>query len=351
MAVNEAALHKLMEKMLGDLGAAMGAALVIAGDKLGLYRAIAGAGPIDSVELARKTGCDERYVREWLAQQAAAGYLEYQSATGRYLMTPEQELVFATEGSPAFMPGAFELVGAIIRDEPKIREAFKSGRGVGWHEHDAALFSGTERFFRPAYAAHLLTQWIPALEGVREKLERGARVADVGCGHGVTSILMAKAFPRSTFVGFDYHQPSLDRATVAAREAGVGGNLSFQRAMAKDYPGKFDLVAFFDCLHDMGDPVGASAHVLQTLEKDGTWMIVEPFAHDRLEETLTPVGRLSYAASTMVCTPVSRSQEVGLALGTQAGEKRIREVVTKGGFTRFRRVAETPFNMIFEARP
>jgi len=266
-------------------------------------------------------------------------------------MTPEQELVFATEGSRAFMPGAFEIVGAIIRDEPKVRADFKSGGGVGWHEHDPALFSGTERFFRPAYAAHLLTQWLPALEGVREKLERGARVADVGCGHGVTTIMMAKAFPRSTVMGFDYHQPSLERAAAAAREAGAAGNISFQRAMAKDYPGKFDLVTCFDCLHDMGDPVGASAHVLESLEKDGTWMIVEPFAHDRLEDNLTMLGRFAYAASTFICTPASRSQEVGLALGTQAGEKRISEVVMAGGFTRFRRAAETPFNLGFEARP
>jgi len=249
------------------------------------------------------------------------------------------------------MPGAFDIIGAILRDEPKITEAFKTGRGVGWHEHDPSLFRGTERFFRPGYAAHLLGEWIPALAGVTEKLERGATMADVGCGHGVTTIMMAKAFPRSTFVGFDYHQPSLDRATVAAREAGVSSNLRFERATAKDYPGKFDLVAFFDCLHDMGDPAGASAHVLTTLNPDGTWMIVEPFAHDRLEDNLNPLGRSFYAASTMVCTPASRAQEVGLALGTQAGEKRIREVVMAGGFSRFRRVAETPFNMVFEARP
>jgi len=351
MPIDEAILNNLIGKMIGDLGAAMGAALVIVGDKLGLYKAMAGAGPLTSVELAAKTGTDERYVREWLAQQAAAGYLLYQAAAERYLMTPEQEMVFASEGGPAFMPGAFEIIGAVLRDEPKITEAFKTGRGVGWHEHDAALFSGTERFFRPGYGAHLLTAWLPALDGVSAKLDRGARAADVGCGHGVTTILMAKAFPRSNFTGFDYHQPSLDRASVAAREAGVSGNISFSRALAKEFPGKFDLVAFFDCLHDMGDPVGTAKHVLETLETDGTWMIVEPFAHDRVEDNLTPVGRTFYAASTMICTPASRAQEGGLALGTQAGEKRIREVVMAGGFTRFRRAAETPFNLVFEARP
>jgi 2-polyprenyl-3-methyl-5-hydroxy-6-metoxy-1,4-benzoquinol methylase len=266
-------------------------------------------------------------------------------------MTPEQELVFAAEGGPAFMMGAFEIVGAMMRDEPKITQAFKTQRGVGWHEHDAALFSGTERFFRPGYGAHLLGEWLPALDGVTSKLERGANVADVGCGHGVTTILMAKAFPHSSFIGFDYHQPSIDRAAESASAAGTTNNVSFQRALAKGYSGKFDLVAFFDCLHDMGDPVGTAAHVLETLNPDGTWMIVEPFAHDRVEDNLTPVGRAFYAASTMICTPASRAQEVGLALGTQAGEKRIREVVMAGGFSRFRRVAETPFNLIFEARP
>jgi len=351
MPVDEAKLQEFMGKMLGDLGSAMGAALVIVGDKLGLYKAVAAAGPINSVELAERTATSERYVREWLAAQAAAGYLQYDVATQRYSMTPEQELVFAAEGSPVFIPGAFEIVASVLRDEPKISEAFKSGRGVGWHEHDAALFRGTERFFRPGYTAHLIGEWLPALEGVREKLERGAAVADVGCGHGSSTILMAKAFPKSTFVGFDYHQPSLDRATEAARQAGVV-NVRFERAMAKDYPGKdYALVAFFDCLHDMGDPAGAAAHVRSTLAANGTWMIVEPFAHDALEANLNPIGRVFYAASTMICTPASKSQEVGLALGTQAGEKRIREVVTAGGFTRFRRATETPFNLVFEARP
>jgi len=351
MPVDEAKLQKFMEKMLGDMGAAMGAALVIVGDKLGLYKAMAGAGPISSAELAQRTGTDERYVREWLAAQAAAGYLEYDPAAQRFTLPPEQEMVFAAEGSPVFMPGAFEIIASIMRDEPKIAEAFKNGRGVGWHEHDPLLFSGTERFFRPGYAAHLVGEWIPALEGMRARLEGGIEVADVGCGRGASTILMAKAFPKSTFVGFDYHQPSLDRAAAAAKEAGVG-NVRFERALAKEYPGKnYGLVAFFDCLHDMGDPVGASAHVRQTLASDGTWMIVEPFAGDTVQDNLNAIGRAFYSASTMICTPASRSQEVGLALGTQAGEKRIREVVTAGGFTRFRRAAQTPFNLVFEARP
>jgi SAM-dependent methyltransferase len=351
MPVDEAKLQKFMEKMVGDLGAAMGAALVIVGDKLGLYKAMAGAGAISSADLAAKTATDERYVREWLAAQAAAGYIEYDSASQRFTLPPEQELVFAVEGSPVFMPGAFEIIASILRDEPKIAEAFKSGRGVGWHEHDPSLFSGTERFFRPGYAVHLVDEWLPALEGVRTQLERGIEVADVGCGHGSSTILMAKAFPKSKFVGFDYHQPSLDRAAAAAKEAGVT-NVRFERALAKEYPGKnYGLVAFFDCLHDMGDPVGASAHVRQTLTPDGTWMIVEPFAGDSVQENLNPIGRTFYSASTMICTPASRSQEVGLALGTQAGEKRLREVVTAGGFTRFRRAAQTPFNLVLEARP
>ena len=351
MAVDEGKLQKFMEKMLGDMGAAMGAALVIVGDKLGLYKAMAGAGPISSEDLAKKTNTDERYVREWLAGQAAAGYVEYDGASQHFTLPAEQELVFAVEGSPVFVPGAFEIIAAILRDEPKITEAFKTGRGVGWHEHDAALFSGTERFFRPSYAAHLVAEWLPALEGMRDRLEKGIEVADVGCGHGSSTILMAKAFPKSTFVGFDYHQPSLDRAAAAAKAAGVT-NVRFERAMAKEFPGKnYGLVAFFDCLHDMGDPVGASAHVRQTLAPDGTWMIVEPFAHDSVQENLNPIGRTFYSASTMICTPASKSQEVGLALGTQAGEKRLREVVMAGGFKRFRRVAETPFNLVLEARP
>jgi SAM-dependent methyltransferase len=250
------------------------------------------------------------------------------------------------------VPGAFLLATAAIKAEPKLVERFKTGAGFGWHEHDPNLFAGTERFFRPNYVGNLLTGWLPALEGVEEKLRAGVRVADVGCGHGVTTILMAEAFPKSTFVGFDYHGASIEHAQKAASKAGLADRCSFQVAAAKDFPGKdYDLVTFFDCLHDMGDPAGASAHVRQSLKPDGTWMIVEPFAHDDLEKNLNPVGRMFYSASTLICTPASKSQEVGLALGAQAGEARINEVVTKGGFTRFRRAAETPFNLVFEARP
>ncbi|HVA41145.1 MAG TPA: methyltransferase domain-containing protein [Candidatus Binataceae bacterium] len=350
MAIDEAKLNALLGKMVGDLGAAAGAALVVVGDKLGLYRAIAEAGAVTPTELAKRTGTTERYVREWLAQQAAAGYVEYDAAAERYSMSPEQQLALATEGSPACVLGAFEIVGSVHRDEARITDAFRSGKGVGWHEHDVSLFRGTERFFRPTYAAHLVNEWLPALEGVREKLERGARVADVGCGRGASAILMAQAFPKSQFFGFDYHQPSLDRAIEAAREAGVSANTSFSRAVAKDYPGTYDLVAFFDCLHDMGDPAGAAAHVLQSLTADGTWMIVEPMAGDSLAENLNPFGRLAYTISTMICTPASMAQEGQAALGTQAGEKKLREVIAAGGFTRIRRTAQTPFNMVLEAR-
>jgi SAM-dependent methyltransferase len=350
--VDEARLNAFMGRMVGDMGAAMSAALVLVGDRLGLYKAMEAGGPMTSEQLAERTGTAERYVREWLAGQAAAGYAEYDPTTKRYELPPEQAMVFAQEGSPVFVPGLFEVISAMFRDEPKITEAFRTGKGVGWHEHDAALFHGTERFFRPGYAANLVEHWLPALEGVRERLEAGATVADVGCGHGASTVVMAEAFPRSRFVGFDYHAPSIDRARRNAAEAGLGDRVRFEVASAKSFPGKdYDLIAFFDCLHDMGDPVGAAAHVREALKPDGTWMIVEPFAHDRTEDNLNPVGRIFYAASTMICTPASLSQEVALGLGAQAGEARLREVVTSGGFSRFRRATETPFNLVLEARP
>jgi len=351
MKVDEAKLQQFVEKMVGDMGAAMSAALVVVGDKLGLYQALADAGPIDSAGLAAKTGTTERYVREWLAAQAAAGFISYDAGAARYFLTPEQAAVFADESGPAFMAGGFEIISSMFRDEPKITQAFRTGEGVGWHEHDACLFRGTERFFRPGYAHHLVAEWIPALDGVKEKLARGARVADVGCGHGSSTIVMARAFPNSTFVGFDYHPQSIQRARELAHEAGVASRVSFEVASAKTFSGTYDLVACFDCLHDMGDPIGAVRHVLETLTPQGAWMLVEPFAHDRMEDNLNPIGRIFYSASTMICTPASLAQEVGLGLGAQAGEKRLREVVTAGGFTRFRRATQTPLNLIFEARP
>jgi SAM-dependent methyltransferase len=350
MAVDANKLQELIGKMLGDVGAAMGAALVLIGDKFGLYKELA-KGPLTAADLASRTGTVERYVREWGAAQAAAGYINYDVASGRFSISPEQALVLADEGGPAFFPGIYEVVAATLRDEPKVAAAFRNGGGVGWHEHDPCLFRGTERFFRPSYATHLVAEWIPALEGIEEKLKRGARVADVGCGHGASVILMAKAYPKSEFFGFDYHEPSIIRARELAREAGVADRAHFERASSKDYPGTYDLVAFFDCLHDMGDPVGAASHVKTTLNPGGSWMIVEPFAGDRIEDNFNPIGRLFYAASAMICVPGSMSQEVGLGLGAQAGEKRLREVLAAGGFSHVRLAATTPFNLVLEARP
>jgi SAM-dependent methyltransferase len=352
MPQDQARLDEFVGKMLNDMGAVATGAMVLIGDKLGLYKALAEGDALAPAELAARTSTAERYIREWLAAQAAAGYVQYRPETGTYAMTAEQAMVLADDTSPAFMAGGFEVFASMFRDEPKISEAFRSGRGVGWHEHSPCLFRGTDRFFRTGYAAHLVQEWLPALAGVREKLERGAKVADVGCGHGASTILMARAFPNSSFTGFDYHGASVDRARAAAREAGVERSCRFEVADAKSYPGNdYDLVAFFDCLHDMGDPAGAAKHVRQSLGADGTWLIVEPYADDTVEGNLNPVGRIYYAASTMICVPASLSQEVGLALGAQAGEARLREVVMAGGFTRFRRATATPFNLVLEARP
>lgn len=352
MQIDEGRLHEFMGRAVGDIGATLHAALAVIGDKLGLYKALAADGPLTSQQLAERTDTAERYVREWLAAQAAGGYVVYDASTRRYHMTPEQAMAMAVDDSPVFLPGAFQVATALLRDEPKITAAFRSGHGVGWHEHDAGLFEGTERFFRPGYNANLVPSWLPALDGVVAKLQRGCKVADVGCGHGASTVLMAQAFPRSQFFGFDYHEPSVRWAQRAAQKAGVADRARFEVASAKQYPGVgYDLVTFFDCLHDMGDPVGASAHVKQSLAQDGTWMLVEPFAGDRVEDNLNPVGRVFYGASTLVCTPASLSQEVGLGLGAQAGEARLGEVVRAGGFSRFRRAAETPFNLVFEVRP
>ncbi|GGH20481.1 SAM-dependent methyltransferase [Alsobacter metallidurans] len=345
-------LNAFVGKMLGDMGAVFSGALVLMGDKLGLYKAMANAGPIGPQQLALRTQTDERYVREWLSAMAASGYMNYDPKTERYTLSPEQAAVLADENSPAFMAGAFDIASAMYRDEPKITAAFKSGRGVGWHDHSQCLFRGTERFFKTSYRHHLVDEWLPALEGVVEKLRRGARVADVGCGHGASTIIMAQAFPNSRFFGFDYHDGSIEQARAAAMEAGVAGQCEFAVADARSYPAmNYDLITFFDCLHDMGDPVGAARHARSSMAADGTWMIVEPMAGDKVEDNLNPVGRIYYAASTMLCTPASKSQDVGLALGAQAGERRLAEVIRSGGFGRVRAAATTPFNMVLEARP
>lgn len=352
MAVDQTKLDEFLGKFVMDMGATINAALVLLGEKLGLYKAMAGAGPLSSEELARRTGTDPRYVREWLSAQAAGGYVQYDAARDTFSLSEEQAFTLADESSPAYLPGAFQVALAAIKDAPRITEAFRNGKGFGWHEHDPDLFAGTERFFRPNYVANLVSSWIPSLDGVQGKLEKGAVVADIGCGHGASTILMAQAFPRSEFVGFDYHPASIEVARERARKARVDDRVRFEVAAAKAYPGKdYDLVACFDCLHDMGDPVGAAAHVRESLDDEGTWMIVEPFAHDRLQDNLNPVGRVYYGASTLVCTPASRAQEVGACLGAQAGEARLSGVVRDGGFSRFRRAAETPFNLVLEARP
>ena len=354
MAATEIDMNKLeafMGQVVTDMGAVISAPLMVIGEKLGLYKAMAGAGALTSVEVAERTGVAERSVREWLRNQAAGGYLTYDADSDRYTLPDEHAMALADEESPVYVLGAFELVESLYADAEQITESFRTGSGMGWHEHDHRLFRGTERFFRPGYKAHLVAEWIPALDGVSEKLERGATVADVGCGHGASTILMAQAFPNSTFVGFDYHDGSIEQARLRAAEAGVA-NATFETAAAKDFPGgDYDLVCMFDCLHDMGDPVGAAEHVREALADDGTWMIVEPFANDSVEDNLNPVGRVFYGASTIVCTPASLSQEVGLALGAQAGEAQLTDVIEQGGFTNVRRATETPFNLVLEARP
>ena len=308
MAIDEGRLNAFMGRFVQDLGAVMHAATVVVGDRLGLYKALA-AGPASAEELAQRTETDPRYLREWLSSQAASGYVEYDPASDRFSMSEEQALALAVEGSPAFIPGAFQVAVAQFKAIPKIEKVFRTGLGLGWHEHDAALFHGTERFFRPGYAANLVSSWIPALDGAEARLRAGARVADVGCGHGASTLIMAEAYPASTFVGFDYHEPSIEHACEAARQAGAADRVRFEVASAKAYPGAdYDLVTMFDCLHDMGDPAGAAAHVRQSLSKDGHWMIVEPYAKDRLEDNLNPVGRVFYSASTFICTPASRAQ-------------------------------------------
>lgn len=345
-------LHTLLGQAVADMGAAMHAPLIVIGDRLGLYRAMGDGMPVTAAELAHRTGTAERYVLEWLNANAAAKYIDYDAAAKTYSMSPEQAFALAQDDSAVHLPGFYHMVASCMKDEEKLTEIFRTGNGFGWHEHEKGLFEGCERFFRPSYLANLTTNWIPALDGVEARLCKGARVADVGCGHGASTLLMAQTYPEAEFFGFDYHGASIERAREKAKAAGLTDRVHFDVAMAQAFPGNgYDFVACFDCLHDMGDPAGAAKHVRASLAEDGVWMIVEPFAGDDVSSNLNPVGRIYYSASTVCCVPASRSQEVGAGLGAQAGEKRIGEVVKQGGFTRFRRATETPFNMVFEARP
>jgi 2-polyprenyl-3-methyl-5-hydroxy-6-metoxy-1,4-benzoquinol methylase len=345
-------LNEFLGRAIGDLGATLSAALVVIGDRLGLYQAIADAGSVTPDELAASTGTSADYVQPWLANQAAGGYVEYEPATGRYSMTAEQVLALAVEDGPAFFPGSMQLALAALRDTPAIEERFRTGEGFGWHEHDANLFEGTERFFRPGYVANLVSSWLPALDGAVAKLTAGCRVADVGCGHGASTILMAQAYPQSTFFGTDYHEGSIRVARRHAEQAGVAGRTTFAPTDASELPsGEFDLVTMFDCLHDMGDPQGAARAVCNALKPDGTFMVVEPAAGDRVEDNLHPVGRVFYAASTLICTPSSLAQPGRAALGAQAGPARLEAVLRDAGFTSVRIAAHSPVNLILEARP
>ncbi len=349
VTIDQDKLMTLVSQCVGDFGAMLSGTLVNVGDKLGLYHALAERGPLTSQELAQAAGTSERYVREWLNGQAASNYVTY-DGDGRYSLSPEQVELFVNEDSPFCMLGGFQVVAAATRAAPRLIERFKTGEGIGWHEQDAELFEGTRRFFRPGYIANLVSSWLPALGGVVAKLERGARVMDVGCGLGASTLIMAEAFPNSHFAGSDYHAPSIEAARAEAEKMGVS-NCSFQVASAKGYDGTYDLICYFDCLHDMGDPVGAARYAREHLNPDGTVMLVEPFANDDARDNMNPVGRVYYSASTMICTPASLSQEVGAALGAQAGEAHLHDVLAEAGFARIRRATETPFNMVLEARP
>ena len=352
VVIDEDRLNQLIGQMVSDLGGASSVAMVRIGDALGLYKALHANGAMTAAELGSSVGAHERYVREWLSNQAASNYLTYDPATRKFSLSGEQAMVFAVDGSPVYMLGGFDLMAAMLANQPKVEKAFRTGEGVAWGEQAGCMFCAVARFFRPGYHNNLVSSWLPALDGVVDKLTRGAQVADVGCGHGWSTVMMAKAFPNSQFVGYDFHPGSIEAARAHADSHGVFENVRFEVGTAKDYSATgLDLVTFFDCLHDMGDPAGAATHVRRSLKPDGSWMIVEPMAGDSLEQNLNPVSRLFYAASTMICVPTSLSQEVGSALGAQAGEARLREVITAGGFTRMRRATETPFNMILEARP
>jgi len=350
--LDEDKLNAFVFRAVEEVGATLNTALVVMGDRLGLYRAMAGAGPLSPAEIAARTDTTERYVREWLNAQAAGGYVEYDPESGRYTLPPEQALALTAEDSPAYLPGIFQLALGSVHDAPRIEAAARAGAGVAWGDHVHDVHEGCERFFRPGYAANLVTSWLPALDGVVEKLERGGAVADVGCGHGSSTIVMANAFPASSFAGYDDHAGSIQTARERGRTADVDDRVIFDVAPAQAYPGRgYDLVTMFDCLHDMGDPVGAARHVREIVAPDGTWMIVEPAAGDRVEDNLNPIGRTYYGFSTLLCTPASLSQDVGLALGAQAGPGRIRAVVEEAGFTHFRIATQTPFNLIYEVRP
>ena len=345
--LNETTLNELVGRVLGDLGGAVSVPLVRIGDALGLYKTLKEIGPAKADELADATGCARRYVREWLAAQAASGYVHFEQ--GRFSLTPEQSFIFAEPDSPVHLIGGFDTAAAMVENQPKVQSAFKTGRGVAWGDQAGCLFCAVSRLFRPGYVNALVKEWLPALDGVVDKLKAGASVADVGCGHGLSTILMAQAFPASRFIGYDFHPASIAAATAHARSYGLT-NLDFEVGRAQDFPGHdFDLVTCFDCLHDMGDPKTAAVHIRNSLKDGGTWMVVEPMAGDTLEENINPVGRLYYSASTMICVPTSLAQETGLALGAQAGENRLTEVIRSGGFSHVRRAAQTPLNMVLEA--
>jgi ubiquinone/menaquinone biosynthesis C-methylase UbiE len=351
MALDEGKLMEFVGKFVTDVGATMAAGNVLVGDRLGLYRALA-QGPAGAADLADRTGTDPRYVEEWLRGQAAGGYVTYDGSSATYSLTEEQAFALTDPDGPLYMPGAFELALGALRAQSRVVDAFRTGGGIGWHEQDDLVFTGCERFFRPGYLANLVPEWLPALDGVVAKLEAGARVADPGCGHGASTLLLAQAFPKSTFHGSDLHEGSIDSARKRAAGAGVTDRVTFEVASAQTFEGHgYDLVATFDCLHDMGDPLGAARHIRQRVAPEGTWLIVEPYASDRLEDNFTPMGRVYYSFSTFLCVPSAMSQTGGYALGAQAGEAAIRQVATDAGFTQFRKVAETPLNNVFEARP
>jgi 2-polyprenyl-3-methyl-5-hydroxy-6-metoxy-1,4-benzoquinol methylase len=352
MSIDEARLEEFINKFAGDFGAALHASTVVIGDKLGLYRALADLGPTDAAAVAAATSCDARLVQEWLDAQYVSGYCHFSAQTETYWLSPEQAAVLADPSSPALLVGSMTLAASTAKDEEKVCEAFRTGSGLGWHEHHHDLFHGTERLFKPGYVANLVSHWIPALDGVHERLTNGGAIADLGCGHGASSILLAEAYPKATVVGFDYHQASIDIAHKRAAEAGVADRVHFEVASAQNFPGSgYDLVCIFDALHDMGDPPGAALHIRQALSPDGTWLLVEPMAGDQLDDNVNPVGRIFYAASTTICTPGAQAQAGGYALGSQVPEATLAELLAGAGFSRFRRATETPFNRIFEARP